>query len=277
MPRRSRPPPAAEAAAARCSGGRCRGCGASSRGWRSTPLRRASLSPAPPDGPRDRPRPRHHRHRIRPQGAGRPLLVAALGGGGRREGRDEGDRRVERRAPLDLRVVPPESYGNLLQHFTGSKDHNVALREERCAAALGLRVRGHRRRVAARCTLAIEEDVYAFLGYDWIRRSCARTAASWWPRGGTSSPSSSRSPICAATCTRTPTGRTGRTRSRRWSPAQARGYAYYAICDHSHRLRDGRLEQQAAAIDALNEQRAPFRILKGIEVEHSRGRHARHG
>src|SRR6202008_4566930 len=31
---------------------------------------------------------------------------------------------------FDLRVVPPESYGDLLQHFTGSKDHNVALREE---------------------------------------------------------------------------------------------------------------------------------------------------
>ena len=31
---------------------------------------------------------------------------------------------------FDLRVVPPESYGNLLQHLTGSKDHNVAMREE---------------------------------------------------------------------------------------------------------------------------------------------------
>ena len=30
---------------------------------------------------------------------------------------------------FDLRVVPPEAYGNLLQHFTGSKHHNVALRE----------------------------------------------------------------------------------------------------------------------------------------------------
>ena len=30
---------------------------------------------------------------------------------------------------LDLRVVPPECFGNLLQHFTGSKEHNVALRE----------------------------------------------------------------------------------------------------------------------------------------------------
>ena len=31
---------------------------------------------------------------------------------------------------FDLRVVPPESYGNLLQHFTGSKHHNVAMRED---------------------------------------------------------------------------------------------------------------------------------------------------
>src|SRR5439155_8991001 len=31
---------------------------------------------------------------------------------------------------FDLRVVPPECYGNLLQHFTGSKDHNIGLREE---------------------------------------------------------------------------------------------------------------------------------------------------
>jgi len=29
---------------------------------------------------------------------------------------------------VDLRVVPPQAYGNLLQHFTGSADHNVALR-----------------------------------------------------------------------------------------------------------------------------------------------------
>src|SRR5215210_4522142 len=39
---------------------------------------------------------------------------------------------------FDLRVVPPESYGNLLQHFTGSKQHNVALRE--AAVRRGLHV-----------------------------------------------------------------------------------------------------------------------------------------
>ena len=48
--------------------------------------------------------------------------------------------------------------------------------------------------------------------------------------------------------------------------AQALGHEYLAICDHAQRLRDGRLERQWEEIDALNELVAPFRILKGVEV-----------
>jgi DNA polymerase (family 10) len=48
--------------------------------------------------------------------------------------------------------------------------------------------------------------------------------------------------------------------------AIARGYDYYAICDHSQRLRGDLLAQQSEQIDALNELVKPFRILKGIEV-----------
>ncbi len=44
------------------------------------------------------------------------------------------------------------------------------------------------------------------------------------------------------------------------------GHDYLAMCDHSPRLREGRLERQWEEIDALNERLAPFRILKGIEV-----------
>ena len=39
---------------------------------------------------------------------------------------------------FDLRVVPPESFGNLLQHFTGSKDHNVAMREDAVRRGLSI-------------------------------------------------------------------------------------------------------------------------------------------
>jgi DNA polymerase (family 10) len=44
------------------------------------------------------------------------------------------------------------------------------------------------------------------------------------------------------------------------------GHEYLAMCDHSPRLRDGRLQAQWEEIDALNAELAPFRILKGIEV-----------
>jgi len=48
--------------------------------------------------------------------------------------------------------------------------------------------------------------------------------------------------------------------------AVTRGHAYLAVTDHSHYLRDGKLEAQWGEIDALNEQLAPFVLLKGIEV-----------
>ncbi len=48
--------------------------------------------------------------------------------------------------------------------------------------------------------------------------------------------------------------------------ARALGHEYLALCDHAQRMRDGRLERQWEEIDVLNERLAPFRILKGIEV-----------
>ena len=63
---------------------------------------------------------------------------------------------------LDLRVVPPESYGNLLQHFTGSKDHNVALRED--AVRRGFSVSEYSvttTETGEEFTAADEEELYA--------------------------------------------------------------------------------------------------------------------
>src|SRR5207244_9108017 len=48
--------------------------------------------------------------------------------------------------------------------------------------------------------------------------------------------------------------------------AKSRGYSYLAITDHSHYLREGRLEAQDREIEALNETLGRFRLLKGIEV-----------
>jgi DNA polymerase (family 10) len=48
--------------------------------------------------------------------------------------------------------------------------------------------------------------------------------------------------------------------------AKARGYSYLAVTDHSHYLRDGRLESQAEELAALNATLKPFRLLHGVEV-----------
>jgi DNA polymerase (family 10) len=48
--------------------------------------------------------------------------------------------------------------------------------------------------------------------------------------------------------------------------AMARGYSYYAVTDHSHYLREGRLQRQHEEIAALQERVKPFQILRGVEV-----------
>jgi DNA polymerase (family 10) len=67
--------------------------------------------------------------------------------------------------PVDLRVVEPANFGNLLQHFTGSQAHNVALRE--AAVRRGLHVSEYgilddATGETLRC--ATEEEVYERLG-----------------------------------------------------------------------------------------------------------------
>ena len=70
---------------------------------------------------------------------------------------------------VDLKVVEPDQFGNVLQHFTGSKDHNVALRE--AAVKRGLHVSEYgilddATGETTRC--ATEEEVYERLGLPWI-------------------------------------------------------------------------------------------------------------
>jgi len=70
---------------------------------------------------------------------------------------------------VDLRIVAPDQFGNLLQHFTGSKEHNMALRE--AAVRKGLHVSEYGVLDDAtgqthKC--ATEEEVYALLGLQYI-------------------------------------------------------------------------------------------------------------
>jgi DNA polymerase (family 10) len=72
---------------------------------------------------------------------------------------------------VDLMVLPIKSYGSLLQHFTGSKNHNVHLRELAIKKGMSLSEKGIKRVKDTKETLdtfATEEAFYKALGMQWI-------------------------------------------------------------------------------------------------------------
>ncbi len=71
---------------------------------------------------------------------------------------------------IDLMVQPPESFGSLLQHFTGSKDHNIALREMAIKNSLSLSEYGIKKMRGKKEIekFDTEEKFYSALGMDWI-------------------------------------------------------------------------------------------------------------
>ena len=143
-----------------------------------------------------------------------------------------------------------------------------AARGRRPSRLLRLRVLGHRGRDGRGASLRARggrlplprlrlDPAGAARGRRRARRGAQRTSCR----------RSSSSPTCAATCTRTRPGRTARTRSRTWSPQHS---AAATPTTRSATTRSGCaatcLHRQSEQIDALNELVAPFRILKGIEV-----------
>ncbi len=178
---------------------------------------------------------------------------------------------------LDLRVVAPESFGAALQYFTGSKEHNVRLRE--FAVRQGLKVNEYgvfRLKTGARLAGREEKDVYKALGMAWIPPELRED----------------RGELDAARANALPTLVEARHLRgdfhihSKWSDGAdsleaiaeagiARGYGYLAMCDHSRSLRIAngmsieRLQEQMAQIRALNARYRSrgFRLLMGSEVD----------
>jgi DNA polymerase (family 10) len=169
---------------------------------------------------------------------------------------------------FDLRVVPPESYGNLLQHFTGSKEHNLAVREAAVRRKLSVSEYGVAETETGKVhTHETEEELYRFLGYDWIppelRENCGELEAA---RAGELPVLVELEDVRGDLHSHSTWSDGKDTLEAMASAAKARGYAYLAITDHGERLREGRAEQQWAEVDALNEKLKPFRIVRGVEV-----------
>ncbi|HEX6702019.1 MAG TPA: DNA polymerase/3'-5' exonuclease PolX [Gaiellaceae bacterium] len=170
---------------------------------------------------------------------------------------------------FDLRVVPPESYGNLLQHFTGSKQHNLALREAAVRRGLSVSEYGITVVESGEVVTASEEaEAYERLEYQWIppelRENAGELEAA---RRGELPKLVELDDLRGDLHCHSTWSSDGKNSIEEMAvTARDRGYAYLALTDHSHYLREDRLARQHEEIDALNDRLAPFRILKGIEV-----------
>jgi DNA polymerase (family 10) len=175
---------------------------------------------------------------------------------------------------VDLKVVAPDQFGNVLQHFTGSKAHNVQLREAMVRRGLHISEYGvldDETGETTRC--ATEEEVYERLGLPWIPPELREG------RGELDAALKGELPDlitlddmrgdlhCHTTLS---DGRN--TLEEMVEAAQARGYEYLAITDHSashgfgNHVTPEQLEARIDEIAALNERLDGFTVLAGTET-----------
>jgi DNA polymerase (family 10) len=170
---------------------------------------------------------------------------------------------------FDLRVVPPESYGNLLQHFTGSKDHNVALREDAVRRGLSISEYGVTTVETGDVFKTEDEDkLYEFLGYQPIPPELRESSGELEAAKRHELPELVQlSDLRGDLHTHTHWSADGKnTLEEMVAAALERGYEYYGITDHSHYLRDGRLAQQLEEIEEMRERYPKLQILAGVEA-----------
>jgi DNA polymerase (family 10) len=165
--------------------------------------------------------------------------------------------------------VPPESYGNLLQHFTGSKEHNVAMREDAVRRGLSISEYGVTTVETGEVFKTEDEDaLYDFLGYQPIppelRENAGELEAA---RRGELPKLVELSQLRGDLHTHSHWSQDGKnTLEEMITAALERGYEYYAVTDHSHYLREGRLALQLQEIEALRARYPKLRILAGVEA-----------
>lgn len=186
--------------------------------------------------------------------------------------------RVDDQFQVDLRVVPAESFGAALQYFTGSKEHNVAIRGRARKMGMTVNEYGVAKIDDPEQTFAgsTEEELYRVLGLNWIAPELreGRKEIDWAEGGHSPPPLIELSDIVADLHMHTTATDGANSIEEMVAAAKARGLTHIAITDHSKRvsmargLDSDRLLAQWKLIDDLNAgRRDGFRILKGIECD----------
>jgi DNA polymerase (family 10) len=177
---------------------------------------------------------------------------------------------------VDLRIVDERGFGSALMYFTGSKDHNIALRKLAIARGLKLNEYGlfkGNEQIAGRT----EEEVYRRMGLEYIPPELRED------KGELDAAVNRQLPdlipydaIQGDLQVHTQWSDGGQSIEEMAQAAKAFGYSYLAITDHFstipivHGLNEHRLREQMKEIDRVNEKVSGVRILKGAEVDIAR-------
>jgi DNA polymerase (family 10) len=174
---------------------------------------------------------------------------------------------------VDLRVVPEESYGAALHYFTGSKSHNIAVRQ--IARKRGLKINEYGvYRGKTRIAGETEESVYRAVNLPYIppelRENRGEIPAA---RSGHLPHLLELSDLRGDLHVHTNATDGHNSLLQMAMAGRSHGLQYLAITDHSRRLTLARgldplrLARQCDEIDALNENLEGITLLKGIEVD----------
>ncbi|GBE57253.1 DNA polymerase/3'-5' exonuclease PolX [bacterium BMS3Abin01] len=176
---------------------------------------------------------------------------------------------------MDLRVAPDQNYGSLLQHFTGSREHNIALRE--MAIGQGLKVSEYGIEETASGNIhacGTEEEVYRRLGLDFIPPELRENAGELEAAATGRLPELITEPDIKGDLHVHSDWSDGRGTIRDMADsARRRGCEYIAISDHSQSLAvaggltPARLERQLKEIGKINAGADGFHIFTGMEVD----------
>lgn len=176
---------------------------------------------------------------------------------------------------IDVRILPPDSFGAALQYFTGSKAHNVALRQRALKRGFTLNEYGlftlEDNQLAASAT---EEEIYGKLGLDWIppelRENCGELEAA----EKHALPQLVRLEDIRGEVHMHTVETDGRCTIEEMAlAARERGYQYIAITEHSKNLAfangldEKRTVEHAQRLRRASEQIEGITILAGIEVD----------
>lgn len=174
---------------------------------------------------------------------------------------------------LDLRVVPEESFGAAMQYFTGSKEHNVVVRQRAKDLGLKLNEYGVFRddvQVAGRT----EEDVYAAIGLPWFPPELRENRREFeWADAGKLPELVTIADIKGDLHMHTTASDGAATIEQMAIAARERGLKYIAITDHSKRvsmangLDANRLRKHWEEIRRIRETISGIEILCGIECD----------